>query len=120
MHGRGAQTFHFKGQLEEIDMVDPKFSDIFVETIPLNGGYGNSGVHVVRGVGTIPASAEKFFNFQTSRTGYQSIDEYLVNHRNLDNFKWLTRPEFNDIEKPPATEGWPDESPYQLMMNRVE
>ena len=31
--------------------------------------------------GIIPASAEKFFKFQISREGFQSIDEYLVNHR---------------------------------------
>jgi hypothetical protein len=55
------------------------------------------GVHLVRGVGIIPASAKKFFDFQISREGFQSIDEYLVNHRNVDNFKWTTRPEFAGI-----------------------
>jgi hypothetical protein len=93
---------------------------IHVETIPLSGGYDKSGVHLVRGTGIIPASAEKFFNFQISRDGFQSIDEYLVNHRNVDNFKWVTQPEFADIPVPPATQHWPDNSPYQLMMNRVE
>lgn len=60
---------------------------IKVETIPLSGGYENSGVHLVRGEGIIPASAQKFYDFQISRDGFQSIDEYLVNHRNVDNFK---------------------------------
>jgi len=94
--------------------------NIKVETIPLDGGYASSGVHLVRGVGIIPASAKKFFAFQCSREGFQSIDEYLVNHRNVDNFKWVTRPEFDDIEVPKATEHFPETSPYQLMMNRVE
>jgi hypothetical protein len=103
---------------KKVDLMDR--NDIFVETIPLSGGYANSGVHLVRGSGIIPASAEKFFKFQISREGFQSIDEYLVNHRNIDNFKWVTRPEFNDIKVPPASESWPQESKYQLMMNRVE
>merc|ERR1712070_312768 len=94
--------------------------EIVVETIPLDGGYGNSGVHLVRGVGIIPASAEKFFNFQITREGFQSIDEYLVNHRNVDNFKWVTRPEYDDVPVPAPTEPFADGSPYQLMMNRVE
>lgn len=93
---------------------------ITVETIPLSGGYENSGVHLVRGEGIIPASAEKFFEFQISREGFQSIDEYLVNHRNVDNFQWTTRPEFKDIAKPAPSQAWPETSPYQLMMNRVE
>jgi len=97
--------------------VDPS---IHVETIPLSGDYEKSGVHLVRGVGIIPASAEKFFEFQISREGFQSIDEYLVNHRNVDNFHWLTRPEFADLDKPVPGDHFPDESPYQLMMNRVE
>jgi len=94
--------------------------NIKVETIPLDGGYASSGVHLVRGVGIIPASAKKFFAFQCSREGFQSIDEYLVNHRNVDNFKWITKPEFADVPVPPATEHFAEESPYQLMMNRVE
>jgi hypothetical protein len=67
---------------------------ITVETIPLTGGYRGSGVHLVRGSGIIPASAEKFFDFQISREGFQSIDEYLVNHRNVENFKVLPPPPF--------------------------
>ena len=94
--------------------------NINVEVIPLHGAYAKSGVDIVRGVGIIPASAEKFYNFQISREGFQSIDEYLVNHRNVDNFKWVTRPEFAGIEKPAPREEWPASSPYQLMMNRVE
>jgi len=101
----------------KVEIMDP---NILVEVIPLDGDYLNSGVDIVRGVGIIPASAEKFYNFQISREGFQSIDEYLVNHRNVDNFKWVTRPEFADIEKPAARVEWPDSSPYQLMMNRVE
>jgi hypothetical protein len=96
--------------------------DVHVETIPLSGPYASSGVHLVRGVGIIPASAEKFFEFQISREGFQSIDEYLVNHRNVQNFKWMTRPEFNNdnFVIPPANGYFPTDSPYQLMMNRVE
>lgn len=96
------------------------FIRVQVETIPLTGGYENSGVHLVRGEGIIPASAEKFFKFQISREGFQSIDEYLVNHRNVDNFKWVTRPEFNSVEVPAPGEPFSEDSPYQLMMNRVE
>lgn len=44
----------------------------------------------------------------------------MVNHRNVDNFKWTTRPEFSDITPPPPGQHWPEDSPYQLMMNRVE
>lgn len=94
--------------------------NIKVEVIPLAGGYENSGVDIVRGVGIIPASAEKFFNFQVSREGFQSIDEYLVNHRNVANFKWNTRPEFADVPVPPNTKPFDEQSPYQLMVNRVE
>jgi len=111
------RLFHSKANWTPVDVQD---DEIFVETIPLSGGYENSGVHLVRGEGIIPASAEKFFEFQISREGFQSIDEYLVNHRNVDNFKWLTRPEYSDVEVPPATEHWSDDSPYQLMCNRVE
>ena len=57
----------------------------------------------MRGVGIIPASAEKFYEFQISRDGFQSIDEYLVNHRNVDNFKWTTRPKYADQAVPEAT-----------------
>jgi hypothetical protein len=111
------RLFYSKAAWTQVDVMDP---NIVVETIPLDGGYGNSGVHLVRGEGIIPASAEKFYEFQISRDGFQSIDEYLVNHRNVDNFKWTTRPEFADIPVPEATKEWADESPYQLMMNRVE
>lgn len=100
-----------------VEIMDP---EILVETIPLNGDYGSSGVHIVRGVGVIPASAEEFYKFQISREGFQSIDEYLVNHRNVDNFKWVTKPEYADVEKPAASKPWPDDAPYNLMMNRVE
>jgi len=100
--------------------VEIKDKDIFVETIPIAGGYKDSGVHIVRGVGVIPGSADDFFKFQISRDGFQSIDEYLVNHRNVDNFKWVTRPEFSEIEKPAPSKPWADNSPYQLMLNRVE
>eukprot|EP01042_Synura_sphagnicola_P035569 gene35569-45546_t len=101
----------------KVDIMD---KNIHVEVIPLTGDYEKSGVDIVRGVGIIPASAEKFYEFQISREGFQSIDEYLVNHRNVDNFKWVTRPEFANIEKPEPTKPWPSESPYQLMLNRVE
>lgn len=102
---------------KKVEIMDP---EILVETIPLNGDYGNSGVHIVRGAGIIPASAEEFYKFQISREGFQSIDEYLVNHRNVDNFKWITKPEYADVEKPAATQPWNDDAPYNLMMNRVE
>ena len=111
------RLFNSKAGWRKVDVMDP---NIHVETIPLDGGYASSGVHLVRGVGIIPASAEKFYEFQISRDGFQSIDEYLVNHRNCDNFKWVTRPEFNGVEKPPARATWPESSPYELMMNRVE
>jgi len=100
--------------------VDVGDDTIKVETIPLSGPYEKSGVHLVRGVGVIQASAEEFYQFQISREGFQSIDEYLVNHRNCDNFKWTTRPEFNDVVVPPPGGYFDDSSPYQLMMNRVE
>jgi len=111
------RLFNSKANWKTVDVMDP---NIKVETIPLSGGYAKSGVHLVRGVGIIPASAEKFYEFQISRDGFQSIDEYLVNHRNVDNFKWVTRPEFKDIETPAATKHWEASSPYELMMNRVE
>jgi hypothetical protein len=112
------RLFTSKANWRKVDLFDRK--DIQVETIPLSGGYQNSGVHLVRGSGIIPASADKFFKFQISREGFQSIDEYLVNHRNVQNFKWVTKPEFNNIGKPDDTKPWPEGSPYQLMMNRVE
>lgn len=111
------RLFTSKKNWKKIDINDHR---IEVDTIPLDGGYRNSGVHLVRGVGIIPASAEKFFNFQCSREGYQSIDEYLVNHRNVENFKWVTHPEFNQVEVPPAGQPFAPGSPYQLMMSRVE
>ncbi len=94
--------------------------EIKVDVIPLDGPYLKSGVHLVRGVGIIPASAETFFNFQISRDGFQSIDEYLVNHRNCQNFRWVTRSEFVDVPVPATHEYFPVDSPYQLMLNRVE
>jgi len=111
------RLFDSKANWRQVDVMDP---NIVVETIPLKGGYESSGVHLVRGVGVIPASAEKFFEFQISREGFQSIDEYLVNHRNVDNFKWTTRPEYKDVPIPKAGDAFAEESPYQLMMNRVE
>ena len=111
------RLFNSKAGWKQVDVMDP---NILVETIPLEGAYAQSGVHLVRGVGIIPASAEKLYNFQISREGFQSIDEYLVNHRNCDNFKWTSRPEFKDIVPPKGGEHWPSESPYELMMNRVE
>ena len=111
------RLFYSKANWKKVEIMD---KEIDVEVIPLDGDYLNSGVHIVRGSGIIPASAEKFFNFQISREGFQSIDEYLVNHRNVDNFKWVTRPEYSDITPPPAKESWDSMSPYQLMMNRVE
>lgn len=111
------RLFDSKAAWRKVEVMDP---NIVVETIPLSGEYAQSGVHLVRGVGIIPASAQKFFDFQISREGFQSIDEYLVNHRNVDNFKWMTRPEFADVPVPKATEHFDEKSPYQLMMNRVE
>jgi hypothetical protein len=102
---------------QQVDVMDP---EIRVDVIPLEGDYENSGVHLVRGVGIIPASAEKFMAFQVSREGFQSIDEYLVNHRNVDNFKWKTHPKVGETVVPPASEPFAEDSPYQLMMNRVE
>lgn len=111
------RLFDSTANWNQVDVMDP---EIVVETIPLSGAYKNSGVHIVRGTGVIPASAEKFFEFQISREGFQSIDEYLVNHRNCDNFKWETRPEYADVPVPDASQPWAEDSPYQLMMNRVE
>jgi hypothetical protein len=109
--------FTSKANWRKTEIMD---KNILVETIPLRGGYLSSGVDIVRGVGIIPASAEKFFKFQISREGFQSIDEYLVNHRNVANFKWVTKPEYANVEVPPASSPFPEDSPYQLMMNRVE
>jgi hypothetical protein len=111
------RLFDSKANWKRVEIMDP---EITVETIPLTGGYENSGVHLVRGSGIIPASAEKFWKFQISREGFQSIDEYLVNHRNVDNFKWVTQPQYADVPVPKASEHWDEESVYQLMMNRVE
>ena len=111
------RLFVSKAAWRKVDVMDP---NIMVETIPLSGEYAQSGVHLGRGVGIIPGSAEKFFDFLISREGFQSIDEYLVNHRNVDNFKWTTRPEFDNVPVPKASEHFEESSPYQLMMNRVE
>lgn len=111
------RLFYSEANWKKVEIMD---AEIDVEVIPLSGAYKNSGVHIVRGSGIIPASAEKFFDFQISREGFQSIDEYLVNHRNVDNFKWVTRPEYSHVTPPPAKEAFPSDSPYQLMMNRVE
>ncbi|CAM9308150.1 unnamed protein product, partial [Heterosigma akashiwo] len=106
-----------KANWTPVEIMDP---DVFVETIPLKGSYGNSGVHLVRAKGVIDAPAEKLHKFKISREGFQSIDEYLVNHRNCGHFKWVTRPEFDDVPVPEKGTDWPEGSPYQLMMNRVE
>lgn len=82
---------------------------IIVESKPLHGPYGESGVFIVRGKGVINASADKFYDFQVSREGFQSIDEYLVNHRCVEEFKWTS------AEKDGYTK-----DDYELMMNRVE
>jgi hypothetical protein len=82
---------------------------VVVESKPLHGPYEPSGVLIVRGVGTIPASADKFYDFQVSREGFQSIDEYLVNHRMVDEYTWKT-----------AEDRGYTKDDYQLMMNRVE
>lgn len=111
------RLFDSSANWKRVDVGDDTIS---VEVIPLAGAYEQSGVHLVRGVGVIPASADDFYKFQISREGFQSIDEYLVNHRNCANFKWTTRPEFNDVEVPPQGDEFGESSPYQLMMNRVE
>lgn len=111
------RLFKSKANWKKVEVMD---ENIHVETIPLSGGYETSGVDLVRGIGIIPASAEKFFKFQISREGFQSIDEYLVNHRNVDNFKWLTNPEYGNLPVPEPGQAFPDDSPFQLMMNRVE
>jgi len=81
---------------------------VVVETKKVHGPYDASGVDVVRGVGIIDASMEKFYEFQISREGFQSIDEYLVNHRLVAQKEWKSRPE-----------GY-SEDDYDLMVNRVE
>lgn len=68
------RLFHSTANWKRVEIMDP---EIKVEVIPLEGGYANSGVHLVRGEGIIPASAEKFWKFQISREGFQSIDEVL-------------------------------------------
>lgn len=45
---------------------------------------------------------------QVSREGFQSIDEYLENHRNVDRHEWVTQPHLKNMED------------YELMTNRVE
>mmetsp|Transcript_11661 Transcript_11661/g.43457 ORF Transcript_11661/g.43457 Transcript_11661/m.43457 type:complete len:334 (-) Transcript_11661:158-1159(-) len=84
---------------------------IQVETKPLHGVYADSGVHIVRGRGIIEAPAQKFYDWQVSREGFQSIDEYLVNHRMVEKFQWKTAEE---------KLGYEAEKDYDLMMNRVE
>jgi hypothetical protein len=114
------RLFYSKKDWKTVDVMDP---NIKVEVIPLKGDYESSGVTLVRGEGIIPASAEKFYNFQISRDGFQSIDEYLVNHRNVNNFKWLSQcsdPKYDNVEVPAAGEPFAEDAAYQLMMNRVE
>lgn len=43
-----------------------------------------------------------------SREGFQCIDEYLENHRNVDRHLWITQPGYKNMED------------YELMTNRVE
>lgn len=81
---------------------------IFVETKDVSGPYLKSGVRVVRGLGAIKADADDFYNFQVSREGFQSIDEYLENHRNVDRHEWVTQPQYENMKD------------YELMTNRVE
>lgn len=83
--------------------------DIYVESKLVHGPYAKSEVRVVRGIGAIDASADDFYNFQVSREGFQSIDEYLVNHRNVQRYKWDSQPADKVAEED-----------YHLMMNRVE
>lgn len=45
---------------------------------------------------------------QVSREGFQSIDEYLENHRNVDRHEWVTQPQYENMKD------------YELMTNRVE
>ncbi|CAM9221474.1 unnamed protein product [Choristocarpus tenellus] len=82
--------------------------EIFVETKDIHGPYLKSGVRVVRGLGTIDSDAETFYNFQVSREGFQAIDEYLENHRNVDRHEWVTQPQMENMKD------------YELMTNRVE
>ena len=55
------RLFFSKADWKSVEVMDP---NIKVEVIPLDGGYAKSGVHLVRGEGIIPASAEKFYDFQ--------------------------------------------------------
>lgn len=43
-----------------------------------------------------------------SREGFQSIDEYLENHRNVERHEWVTQPQYENMKD------------YELMTNRVE
>ncbi|CAM9822855.1 unnamed protein product [Ectocarpus sp. 8 AP-2014] len=81
---------------------------IFVETKDVAGPYLKSGVRVVRGLGAINADCDDFYNFQVSREGFQSIDEYLENHRNVERHEWITQPQYENMKD------------YELMTNRVE
>lgn len=81
---------------------------IFVESKDVAGPYRKSGVRVVRGLGAIEADADTFYDFQVSREGFQCIDEYLENHRNVDRHEWVTQPQYENNKD------------YELMTNRVE
>ncbi|CAM9715931.1 unnamed protein product [Ascophyllum nodosum] len=81
---------------------------IFVESKDVHGPYLKSGVRIVRGLGAIDADADTFFDFQVSREGFQCIDEYLENHRNVDRHEWITNPSYENNKD------------YELMTNRVE
>lgn len=48
------------------------------------------------------------FALQVSREGFQCIDEYLENHRNVDRHEWITEPNYEN------------DKDYELMTNRVE
>ncbi|CAM9503852.1 unnamed protein product [Discosporangium mesarthrocarpum] len=83
-------------------------NEIFVESKDVHGPYLKSGVRVVRGLGTIDADADTFYKYQVSREGFQCIDEYLENHRNVDRHEWVTQPDLENM------------TDYELMTNRVE
>jgi len=89
---------------------------IFVESKPICGGYEASGVLLVRGLGIIDGvNSEEFFKFESSREGFQAIDEYLVNHRLVQRYNWdATRPGLV------SDDGEGNAGDYSLMMNRVE
>merc|ERR1719245_478259 len=80
---------------------------VVVEVCPVEGPYAPSGVDLVRGVGELSCSAADFFDFQTSKLGFEATDEYLQNHRNVAVYRWAGHP-VSETEPP------------NLMVNRVE